>query len=67
MKKERGHFLKRGCIFFLRCRILASLAGLSCKELATLGIPSVDSITTEAGIPAIDYILAASVCSAIFS
>jgi hypothetical protein len=23
--------------------ILASLAGLSCKELATLGIPSVDS------------------------
>jgi hypothetical protein len=46
----------------------ASLAGLYWKELATLGcIPSVDSITTEAGIPAVDYIPAASVFNAIFS
>jgi hypothetical protein len=37
------------------------------KSLAILGIPSVVSITTEAGIPAVDYIPAASVFSVIFS
>jgi hypothetical protein len=37
------------------------------RELATLGIPSVDTITTEAGIPAVDYIPAASVYNAISS